>query len=258
MSKREQRREQGSGWQNAVNSMTLEEAGRLGYGLNLDEDDFVPSSPSNAIVPAEDGEFLYKRFRLKPTGIIIPDNLQEDEWLDIFKLLRKLNEAIQWSVGDLVNHAERSWGTTYTEMANITGYSEKTLRDYAYVARSVHLSMRIDNLSFSHHQQVAGMKDPLTGEPLTEEQTRWLEKAYENGWSSKRLREEINATRQLPQTDADSNYFFDDNRVPKINRQLEILWVKARNGDAKARSEFLGSVNDIRQWLNDVVDSLDD
>ncbi len=38
MSKREQRREQGGGWKDAGNAMTLEEAGRLGYGLNIEED----------------------------------------------------------------------------------------------------------------------------------------------------------------------------------------------------------------------------
>lgn len=256
MSKREQRRKQSSGWQNAGNHMTLEEAGRLGYNLDIPE----PESdiPENAIVPAEDGAFVYKRFQLKPTGLIIPDDLDSEEWLDIFKVLRKLDEAIQWAVGDLVNHAETKWGETYTSMASVTEYSEKTLREYAYVSRSVQLSIRMDNLSFGHHQVVAGLKDPITKEPLQQEQEKWLKEASKNGWSIKALRNAIHAERHQDKTQEQGLWLFGKDRIPISNKQLQSLWTKARHGDAKARQEVVKIISDMRDWLDEIVDTLDD
>lgn len=126
MSKRDKRREQTGGWQDANHSMSLEEAAGIGYGLNVKE-----SENNSAIIAADNGVFLYKRFELRTTGVVIPENIKIDEWIDIFGVLRKLDETIQWSVGDLVNYAEKSWGETYSYMAEITGYSEKSLREYA-------------------------------------------------------------------------------------------------------------------------------
>ncbi len=258
MSKRQQRREQSNTWKDANSNLSLEDVTRLGYGLNIEEDDYVPRKSENAIVPSGDKEFLYKRFLLKPTGIIIPDDLTQDEWLDIFKVLRKLNEVIQWSVGDLINHAESEWGNTYTEMADITGYSEKTLRDYAYVARSVELSIRQDNLSFAHHQVVAGLKDPITKEPLAKEQTKWLKKAEENGWSSKRLRQEISAAQQAKKGTEKDNWLFGKDTVPSIDKRFQTLWTKAKHGDQTARTEFLKEAKNIYDWLDKIVESLDE
>jgi hypothetical protein len=238
--------------------MTLEEAGRLGYDLDIAEPDNEIDIPEDAIIPAEGGAFLYKRFLLKPIGIVIPDDLSDDEWLDIFKVLRKLDEAIQWAIGDLVNHAESKWGETYTTMAEITNYSEKSLREYAYVARSVEMSIRMDNLSFGHHQIVAGIKDPVSKKPLKREQRKWLEKANIHGWSIKTLREAISADNQQYQTTVSDDWLFDKKSVPIINKRVQTLWSKARQGDEKARQEVLGIVDEMRKWLDEFVETLAD
>lgn len=258
MSKREQRRQQSSGWQNASNHMTLEEAGRLGYDLNIEEPEKKPDLAENAIVPADDGTFLYKRFQLKATGIIIPDDLESEEWLDVFRVLRKLDEAIQWAVGDLANHAESKWGETYTSMSDITGYSEKSLREYAYVSRSIQMSIRMDKLSFGHHQLVAGMKDALTKEPLIPEQRKWLELASENSWSIKALREAIAESRKQSKTIQMDNWLFGKDRIPANPKRLQTLWSKARNGDDEARQETLSIVDKTRNWLDEIVETLDE
>ncbi|MEL6407447.1 MAG: hypothetical protein AAFR81_23955 [Chloroflexota bacterium] len=257
MSKREQRRKQSSGWQNAGNNMTLEEAGRLGYDLNIDEPDPEVDTLENAIVPSDDGTFIYKRFQLKPTGIIIPEDLQDEEWRDIFQVLRKLDEAIQWAVGDLVNHAESKWGETYTSMAEVTQYSEKSLREYAYVARSVDMSIRMDNLSFGHHQLVAGLKDQKTKKPLRREQAMWLQRASDNNWSIKALREAMKAEYQKQKNYEMEHWLFSKDRIPNISKRFQKLWSKAKNGDSKSEKELLAIVEDTRKWLTEVVESLD-
>lgn len=258
MSKREERRQRSGGWQNTPGHMTLEEAAGLGYDLNIEEPEPEPDFPENAIVPAEDGTFIYKRIQLKSTGIIVPDDLEREEWSDIFQVLRKLDEAIQWAVGDLVKHAESQWGETYTAMAEATGYSEKSLREYAYIARSVDLSIRMDNLSFGHHQLVAGFKDPQTKEPLVQEQRMWLERASENGWSIKALRQAIADERQQSKTRELDNWLFGKDRIPANPKQLQTLWSKARNGDMTAREEALKMVASMHAWLDEIIETIDD
>src|SRR5690606_17166251 len=127
--------------------------------------------------------------------------------------------------------------------------SEKSLREYAYVARSVEMSIRMDNLSFGHHQIVAGIKDPVTKKPLKREQQKWLEKANTHGWSIKTLREAIAADNQQHQATVSNDWLFDKNRVPNINKRVQTLWSKARQGDKKARREVLVIVDEMRQWL---------
>lgn len=66
---------------------------------------------------------------------------------------------------------EQKWGM-YKDVAGESGYKQKTLEQYKYIADSVKPSVRTEGLSHQHHQQVA----PL--EP--EQQKEWLSKASEN------------------------------------------------------------------------------
>ena len=45
----------------------------------------------------------------------------------------------------------------YDDIAEETGYETKALRNIKYVADNVELSRRKDNLSFSHHVEVASL-----------------------------------------------------------------------------------------------------
>ena len=56
-----------------------------------------------------------------------------------------------------------------------TGYENKTLRNAKWVAGSFELSMRMDNLSWTHHQIVAALP--------VEERTAILAAAEREGWT---------------------------------------------------------------------------
>jgi hypothetical protein len=112
--------------------------------------------------------------------------------------------SIGFMIGDWINYAENKWGEKYNEAMACTGLEYKTLRDYAYVSRSVQLSARADNLPFRHHSVVAKLKDP-------EEQKHWLEMAEKHALSYRRLQKSINygriATEEEVQGDpADRGY----------------------------------------------------
>lgn len=75
--------------------------------------------------------------------------------------------AVQWWLGDWVNYGEATYGETYSQALEATEYEEKTLRNYAYVARNIQMSRRRDNLTFSVHSEIVGL-------PTAKEQDRWL------------------------------------------------------------------------------------
>lgn len=118
--------------------------------------------------------------------LALPDDLTRDEWEGIGKKLRDAAEWTQWKIGEWLNFGERKWGDgSFVGAAAILGYSERTVRNIASITNNV--SRRRDDLSFSHHAEVASL------EP--EAQERWLDKAEENDWSTRELREQMRLTR---------------------------------------------------------------
>lgn len=132
---------------------------------------------------ATDGSVQVGRFALTPVGLRISGSASEDEWQKLGAMLQRVEGSVQWLIGDWYMYAERQWGRTYEQVAELTGYAEKTLREYASVARRVDLSIRMDKLTFGHHQVVAGMEPEL--------QRQWLEWAAREGASISQMRKAI-------------------------------------------------------------------
>jgi hypothetical protein len=94
-----------------------------------------------------------------------------------------------WEVGDWIVNGEdvvlRSLKKQKIRQvaAEISGYSGHTLRMAASVARKVEPDIRIDGLSWWHHQSVAKLEK--------EGQARWLTRAAEAGWSVRDLRDNL-------------------------------------------------------------------
>lgn len=139
--------------------------------------------PANALLAQPDGSVLFGSYTLTTKGLVGGDDADEVQWRLLGKVLKKMEGSIQWLIGDWCVQAERKWGATYDQIAAETGYKKKSLREYAYVARSVDLSIRMDNLSFGHHHLVAGLSP--------DKQQTWLRKALSENWSISQLRKAI-------------------------------------------------------------------
>lgn len=146
--------------------------------------------PGNALLYQDDGSIQAENFTLTKTGLIITGTMTKEEWGELGKVLKGLNQSMQWIIGDWVNYGDSKWGETYDQIANQMGLKKSTIYDYAYVAGSVHFSVRTENLSFAHHKQVAA----LEGKKL---QRQWLEYAVENKLSVAALKREIEQQRLL-------------------------------------------------------------
>lgn len=128
-------------------------------------------------VPVADG------VSIRPTGLVIDRALAIEEWSDIGEQLGVLGKAIQFAIGDWLNYGEIKYGETYSQFADLTGYKVETLQNMKFVAGRVEISRRHEELTFSHHAEVAGL--------APSEQDYWLDCAEREGWSSKRLRNEV-------------------------------------------------------------------
>ncbi len=124
-------------------------------------------------------------FRFQKTGLQIDEALTEDDWKSGLSLLQRAEESLRWWVGDWVAFGEKRYGRTYEEIEQITGLSRGSLWNAAYVSGAVEPSRRREDLSWSHHQEVAKL------EP--EDQMKWLELAESNSMTVPDLRASIKA-----------------------------------------------------------------
>jgi hypothetical protein len=103
-----------------------------------------------------------------------------------------------------------------------TGLDLSTLQNYAYVSRSVPISLRNERLSWEHHRIIAKLPEP--------DQRHWIDACVseENSgrrMSTRRLRKSLNLGRvatdgDLAPDEADKGI---DNHIPFVNR-LSVWW----------------------------------
>lgn len=151
--------------------------------LNLaDVDGMAFGNLSLPIVRHDDGRIYFgDRFILSATGVLIADEVTQSELWAFFAGAKKMSIALQWVIGDIFFCAENYFHLSYNQIAEKTGYTVRTVEQYIYVMRNV--SIRIESLTFAHHQMVAALDDGV--------QRDWLEKALENEWSVRELDRQI-------------------------------------------------------------------
>lgn len=133
------------------------------------------------VIPALSvGPFIATR-----TGLVV--NTEEpmpfEVWQAYMLALQRVESAIQWVLGDAINYGQGAFGEKYSQALEQTQYRYQTLANVAFVASRVKFSRRRENLSFSHHSEVAAL------EPA--EQDFWLSRAEAEGLSTRELRRQI-------------------------------------------------------------------
>lgn len=194
-------------------------------------------TPDRAIARTDDHVIVIgDKLRWTPTGLQISGELLPDEWIQVFELIRRVQSGIQWIIGDWLVYGDEKLGKTYKELAEITGYNEKTLRNLAYVARRVSMSLRKDTLSFGHHNLVASLPEPG--------QVQWLDYAVREGLSVAALAKVLNNTPN-PQDTPERRFRRDMQRVFRITASGTVP-------RGEKRTEALESVHALRAWLDDI------
>lgn len=117
-------------------------------------------------------------------GLTLPAGLPVEQWLGIGEALKGMERSVMWWIGDWLRYGERSYGEMYSQALDATDLSYQTLRDAKWVAESVELSRRRDNLSWSHHKEVAALDRAA--------QDELLDLADSEGMNRNKLRAEVN------------------------------------------------------------------
>ena len=118
-----------------------------------------------------------------PVSLDLPDNLSFGDWCRIMRQLALMDRSVHWWIGDALVYAGKHYGETYTEAEALTGFATKTLKLDKWVASSVKKSIRMDNLSWNHHQLIAPMDQ--------DQQAYWLKLAEQSNWTISELRKQI-------------------------------------------------------------------
>ena len=115
-------------------------------------------------------------------------HLEIEEWAEHGRRLGTIGRGAGWWIGDWLAYGNQRFGERYSRASRLTGYDVQTLMNMVYVATCIDVSRRRENLSFSHHAEVAAL------EP--DEQDRWLDHALRERLSVRCLREEIRRERR--------------------------------------------------------------
>jgi hypothetical protein len=110
-------------------------------------------------------------------------DMGQAEWLATGRRLGAIGRCSQWWIGDWIRYGTSRWGEKYADAARVTGYDVASLRNMAWVASQFELSLRSDNLTWSHHVLLAPLAD--------EEKRHWLERAASERLSVADLRLEL-------------------------------------------------------------------
>lgn len=121
--------------------------------------------------------------KLTETALVIQKDISFDEWMQIGAFLKQVNKCVLWWLGDWLNFGEHKYGEKYSQALDETDYSYSGLSNAAWVANKIETSRRRENLSWSHHAEVAGLSE--------EKQDIFLGKSFDNKLSVMGLRKEI-------------------------------------------------------------------
>lgn len=135
------------------------------------------------IVKLENKIAPIQKCKVTATSLQIPENTTIDDWNEIGDSLKMFYKANKFWIGDWLNFGERKYGEMFSQALNETDFEYHTLQNYKWVAGKIEMSLRKDNLSFTHHNLVAGME--------RENQRKWLELAEKHQWGTRQLTEQL-------------------------------------------------------------------
>jgi N6-adenosine-specific RNA methylase IME4 len=128
---------------------------------------------------------------LSATGLTFTQDVSYDEWSAIGERLQFIGKAVQFWIGDWVRYGEHRFGEKYTQAVELTGYEQGAIQNMVWVAENVDSSLRSEELSFSHHKEVASLK-PAAQEAL-------LQLAEDKELTVRELRDEVRAFKRVEQ-----------------------------------------------------------
>lgn len=116
----------------------------------------VPFEVTRPVSTDTDGVTWVGNIGMSPTGLILPQEVTQQEWYDFFDVIRNIKRSWQFIIGDWFAYGADKFEMTYEQIAALTGYKQSTVEAFASTCRNVPRFTRV-NLSFAHHRAVSGL-----------------------------------------------------------------------------------------------------
>lgn len=113
----------------------------------------------------------------------LPAGLALETWAAIYPRIEAVREGVMFWLGDWMLYGETAYGEESSQALPENEYSAATLRACRWVASRIPPERRRAGLSWSHHREVAALDEA--------EQDRLLNLCEAEGWTCRRLREEV-------------------------------------------------------------------
>jgi hypothetical protein len=128
-----------------------------------------------------------RQSELTHVGWVANEHLPYEEWLRMGSRFGAAARGAGWWVGDWVLFGTARYGSKYTLAARVTSYDAQTLMNMVYVVSRFEISRRREDLSWSHHAELAALE--------IDEQEHWLDRATAERLSVRDMRELMTAER---------------------------------------------------------------
>ncbi len=127
--------------------------------LSDDGDTSRRKMPPEGLLPKGKGVIETSGYTLTRKGLVQHEGATFDDWKQIGNTLVGFDGVIQLLIGDWILQGQSTWGQTYDDMMALTGYEYQSIANFTWVASSVPISIRIENLTISHYTLVASLDD---------------------------------------------------------------------------------------------------
>ena len=98
-------------------------------------------------------------YRTTYRGTEITRASTKNEWVNYGEILKRVDEAKQWAIGDWLVDGKRHYGDgLYQEAEKVLGIPERTLENLKQISAKFEITRRHVNLSWSHHYEVSSIK----------------------------------------------------------------------------------------------------
>lgn len=172
----------------------------------------------------------------------IPDDVTFDEWEDLLRGLGAMARSHQWWVGDAVVFGENRFGEEHAQALEALGLEPKTAQNYAYVAANVEVSRRREDLTWSHHAEVARLGKQAQRDALA--------RAASEGWTVRQLRDYVAMT--YPQSGGEP-LFSEPGRDDDVETQRRLEEIEQRIEELDRTDRYGHRARITAEHLADVV-----
>ena len=139
-------------------------------------------------------------YRTTFIGTEIIRSSTKKEWESYGEILKRVDEAKQWAIGDWLVDGKKHYGDgLYEEAERITGIDQGQLRKLKSISDNFELLRRSNNLTWSHHYEIASLKQiesnkgklRLSDKADHKKMQEFLTKGEKEKWSVRDLKEAV-------------------------------------------------------------------